>query len=190
MKTLILIGDSIRMEYQQMVKEDLAGTIDVWWPEANGGNSKNVLDHLDEWAISRSPDIVHINSGLHDINKEFSQDARAVPLDEYTANVREILGRIQSETSATVVWASTTPVNEEWHHKTKPFDRLEADNAAYNEAAAGVACELNVPVNDLFNVVQQAGRDELLYMDGVHFKHEGYVLLGQSVADFIRALPE
>ena len=47
-KTLILIGDSSRMEYQQMVQVHLGGTVDVWGPQDNGGDSRNVLDHLNE----------------------------------------------------------------------------------------------------------------------------------------------
>ena len=68
MKKLILIGDSIRMGYQAAVIRELIGLADVWAPEQNGGNSANILKHLDEWVLRQSPDIVHINCGLHDLN--------------------------------------------------------------------------------------------------------------------------
>ena len=186
MKTVILIGDSIRMYYEQTVREQLAGLAEIWSPEDNGGNSSNVLAHLDDWVIARGADLVHVNCGLHDIKTEFAAGEAAVPLAPYTANVRTILSRIKSETPATVIWAQTTPVNEKRHHERKPFDRLEADVDSYNAAARAVAEELEIPINDLYRVVQEAGPDSVLKADGVHFKDEGSVLLGEAVADFIR----
>ena len=48
MKRIVLIGDSIRMGYQEKVHEQLADWADVWAPEENGGDSEKVLAHLDE----------------------------------------------------------------------------------------------------------------------------------------------
>jgi lysophospholipase L1-like esterase len=56
----------------------------------------------------------------------------------------------------------------------------------YNAAAAAVAGELDIEVNDLFTVVTDAGRDELLMDDGVHFEPPGCELLGQAVAMRVR----
>ena len=186
MKRIVLIGDSIRMGYQEAVRERLADWADVCGPDQNGGTSENVLAHLDEWAITRPPDIVHINCGLHDLKKEFGQDTAAVPLGRYAENVRTILTRLKTETEATVIWALTTPVNQERHHKNKPFDRLETDVAAYNTVATDIGRELGIVVNDLFATITTAGRDDLLLPDGVHFKPVGYALLGKSVADCIK----
>lgn len=185
MRKAVLIGDSIRAGYQDTVREQLRGAVEIWEPAENGGNSRNVLAHLDAWAISRSPDVIHINCGLHDLRRQFGQDDPAVPLQEYGENVRAILTRLQSETDATVLWASTTPVNEVWHHNKKRFDRFEADVDAYNAAARGIACELGIQINDLFSVVRKVGRDNLLQPDGVHFIPAGCALLGKHVADAI-----
>lgn len=186
MKRAVLIGDSIRKGYQATVGTTLAGAAEVWGPDQNGGTSRNVLAHLEDWVLNRDWDVLHVNCGLHDLRKEFGQDTAAVPLAEYTENVRSILTRAKHRPDARVVWALTTPVNQQWHHENKPFDRFEADVVAYNEAAAQVARELDVPVNDLYAAVNAAGRDELLVPDGVHYKPEGYVLLGKQVAAQIR----
>ena len=69
---VILIGDSIRMGYQEVVWHELSDIADVWAPMENGGNSENVLNHMETWVLSRTPDIVHLNCGLHDIKKEFA----------------------------------------------------------------------------------------------------------------------
>ncbi len=94
MKTILLIGDSIRMGYQEKVRQQLADWAYVQAPEKNGGTSENILAHLDQWVLSRRADVVHINCGLHDIKREFDQDTTAVPLSVYTANVRSILTRL------------------------------------------------------------------------------------------------
>ena len=186
MKHVTLIGDSIRIGYQEIVRLESAGLGEIWTPEQNGLDSRNILEHLDDWVIARQPDLVHINCGLHDIKMEFGATAHQVPLDEYAANVSEILTRIQRETRAKIIWATTTPVHERWHHANKEFDRFEADVETYNQAATGIALELKIPVNDLNAIVTQAGRDLLLLPDGVHYKPEGYELLGKTVAEFVR----
>jgi lysophospholipase L1-like esterase len=185
---MILIGDSIRMGYQPIVQHALLGQAEVWGPKENGGTSANVLAHFDEWILSRRPDIVHLNCGLHDLRTEFGSTSLAVPLDEYAANLEAIFSKIQQHTVAVLVWASTTPVNERWHHENKTFDRFEDDVRAYNHAATQVATRLGVRINDLYRLVMDAGRDAHLAQDGVHFSPEGYTLLGTAVADVIRTL--
>ncbi len=181
---VVLIGDSIRMGYQDHVASQLAGRAEVWVPEENGGDSRNVLAHLDQWVLARQPDVVHVNCGLHDLKRAFGA-ASAVPLDEYERNVRQILQRLQRELNGAVVWATTTPVDENWHHQNKGFDRLEADVEAYNAAARAVAEDLDVPIDDLFAVVQREGKARLLTQDGVHFTEEGSQLLGRVVAECV-----
>jgi lysophospholipase L1-like esterase len=187
MKTIILIGDSIRMGYQEVVQRELGESANVWWPKENGGTSQNILDHLDEWIITRNPDLVHLNCGLHDLRKEFGAQEGAIPLPRYQSNVERILRQISDRTDATLIWATTTPVNEEWHHRKKGFDRLETDVLAYNRVSREVCHQFGIPINDLFEVITRSGRDRLLLKDGVHFTDEGYAILGKAVAEVIRA---
>ena len=188
MRNVILLGDSIRIGYQETVREQLSGCASVWAPEGATGNSDNLPSSLDEWVLSRDADLVHINAGLHDIKKPFDTGIAAVPLERYAENVRAILTRLKNETETAVVWALNTPVNYEWHHQTKRMDRFEEDVVAYNTAASDICRELGVAVSDLFSLVDSAGRDDLLLPDGVHFKPEGYALLGRGVAECIRSV--
>ena len=181
---VVLIGDSIRMGYQGHVVSELAGRAEVWVPEENGGDSRKVLAHLEQWMLVRQPDLVHVNCGLHDLKRAFGAES-AVPLAEYEGNVRQILQRLQRELNGAVVWATTTPVDENWHHQNKGFDRLEADVEAYNAAAGAVAVDLEVPIDDLFDVVEREGKARLLTQDGVHFTKEGSQLLGRVVAECV-----
>ena len=186
MKRVVLIGDSIRMGYQDVVRAELAGVAEALSPNENGGDSANVLANLNAWVVELAPDVVHVNAGLHDIKKAFDTGIAQVGLAPYEQNVRTILSRLQAETNAAVIWALTTPVNYVWHHENKGFDRFEEDVDAYNSEAAEFARELGVPINDLFSVVMAAGRDSILTPDGVHITTEGYEVLGKAVAAKIR----
>lgn len=189
MNNCILIGDSIRLGYQETVESELAGQAEFWKPEENGGTSANVLAHLDEWVISRKPDVVHINCGLHDIARspENNKNTR-VSFDDYQKNVRTIFERVRNETDALLLWARTTPVIEVRHNSgRKGFDRLNADIDQYNAAVDAIAAEMNVPVNDLNKVVLDADYESFMTEDGVHYLPEGSALLGRAVAAFIKA---
>ena len=188
MKKVILIGDSIRIGYEPIVRRVLAEQCEIEAPPENGGTSEKIRENLDDWVISREPDIVHMNCGLHDIKREFGEDRRQVPIESYRTNLEEIFSRIRNKTGAQLVWATTTPVNEEWHHERKPFDRFESDVTAYNEVARDIAERMQIHMNDLYGVVMNAGRDALLQPDGVHFNDAGKELLGQRTADVIRAM--
>ena len=188
MKQVVLIGDSIRMGYQPIVEAALKGLAEVWGPKENGGDSSNVLAHLDEWVIERQPDIVHMNAGLHDIKRPFGARTNQVPIERYREHLNAIFRRVGEGTTAILIWAKTTPVNEHWHHERKGFDRFEADVEAYNGAAVDLARRSGVPVDDLCRAVLEGGRDRVLADDGVHFTARGYNLLGKAVAQCIRPL--
>ena len=186
MKKVVLIGDSIRMGYEPTVRQELEGVFEVWAPEKNSGKSTAILENLDEWVLSQNPDIVHINCGHHDLRKAFDAADSNIPLAQHRQNVETILMTIREKTQARVIWVTTTPVNEKWHHERKPFDRFEKDVAAYNAADTETAQRLGIEVNDLYQVVMDAGRDELLKDDGVHFTDHGKEVQGKAVAAFLR----
>lgn len=186
MKNVILIGDSIRLAYQPIVRQALAQVAEIWGPAENGRTSENVLAHLDEWVVTRNPDLVHINCGTHDLRKERGSPQPRTELTQYRTNVENILRQIQTRTHAQIIWATTTPVNEKWHFENRDTDRFEADVDAYNDAANEICQRLNIPLNDLFGLIMQAGRDTYILKDGLHFTPEGYALMGQAVAEAIR----
>jgi len=191
MKSVILIGDSIRMGYQTYVERQLAGFATVWGPEKNGETSQNVLANLEEWVLAQEADIVHLNAGLHDIKRQFGASRgaaeNAVPVEAYRKNLDKIIATIkQKKPGVRLVWATTTPVNYHWHHEEKGFDRYEEDVENYNLVAVELARKHGVEVNDLYRLVMRSGRDRLLVKDGVHFNEEGYKMLGKAVAECLK----
>ncbi len=184
---VVLIGDSIRMGYAPSVARLLSGTAAVVSPEPNGEDSANLLKNLEKWVISQNPDIVHFNAGLHDLKVSKQTRRHQVPIDQYESNLRQIAGRIRRETSAALIFASTTPILNDRHAlRGVDFDRLERDVLQYNTVATKAMKDLGVPVNDLHWRVEKGGAADLLAGDGTHYTAQGYETLGRAVADCVR----
>lgn len=186
---VILIGDSIRMGYEARVRERLGSSTDIWSPSENGGDSRNLLAHLQDWILDRPADLIHLNCGLHDIKRPRGESGFQVAPQEFAQNVAELLDRIGQATRADVVWATITPVVESRHRQRGnfPFDRFSGDVSDYNRLALLEARKRNVAVNDLHDFVRRHGKDAMVGPDGVHYTDEGYRVLGDHVAGFIAA---
>jgi len=179
---VMLVGDSISMGYEAGVRERLAGKFRAEGLPDNGGTSANVLAHLDEWVIKKQPDIVHFNAGLHDIAVDEGKTTNRVLIGEYEANLRKVVRRLKTETKARLIWATTTPVIDQWHMKVKKFGRALADVVRYNAVALRVMKENGVEIDDLFAAVQQDGRENCLMPDGVHMQDSASKMLAEAVA--------
>lgn len=183
---VVLIGDSIRLGYAPLVIKRLEGKAIVVSPKANGGDSANVLKNLDAWVIREKPALVHLNCGLHDLKFDKKTKQHQVGPDQYKANLEQIVARVRKDTSAVLIFASTTPILDARHAKRKAaFDRFEADVRRFNETAAAVMKKAGVPINDLHAVVTKGGPEKLLGADGTHYTPAGKELLAEAVADAI-----
>ena len=184
--SVVLIGDSIRMGYQDTVRQELQDIAEVWMPDQNGGNSDNMLNHMDEWILDRTPDVVHLNCGLHDIKKEFGVAEAVIPVAAYEENLKQIFSKLRNHLSMSVIWATTTPVDEALHHENKTFDRFEQDVVAFNDVSCRLARTFDLLIHDLYSVMMDAGPARYLTPDGVHFSSDGSIILGRAVARYIR----
>ena len=183
---VVVLGDSIRLGYAPTVAERLKGLAEVVSPAENGGDSANILKHLDEWVISRKPAVVHFNAGLHDLRTDPRTGEKQVGLEAYRANLAKIIGRLEKETSARLIFATTTPVIDERVAARKGVLRFEADVEAYNAAAREVLGKSAVlEVDDLHGLALTMGAAEALTEDGVHFTVKGSKRLGDQVAGSI-----
>jgi len=181
---VVLIGDSIRIGYTPFVVKLLDGKAIVISPNPNGEDSGNVLRNLDEWVLKEKPDVVHINAGLHDL--KLKNNSYQVPLVQYENNLRTIVERIRTGTTAKIIFATSTPILDTLHAQRKAgFDRLEADVQKYNSAAVSIMKQAGVPINDLHKVVENGGKEQLFLGDGTHYTPRGYELLAAVVADSI-----
>jgi lysophospholipase L1-like esterase len=195
MKKIVLLGDSIRIGYQAIVRAELEGVADVWVPPDNGQHTTNLLLRFNDWVILQRPDVLHLNAGLWDVRhvaRGRHDLGNVVPVEQYRANVRRLLTLAKQYASGAVIWATTTPIDEAANfQQTAPADhpaRRGADVAEYNAAAVEEATTLGVGVNDLHKIVLEYGPARWLSPDGMHATEDGYAAVGRRVADVLRKL--
>lgn len=185
---VILLGDSIRMGYQNVTTRELAGTAQVWAPKENCAHSAHTLAHLDKWLEGKTPTLIHINCGLHDMWRNDDGSIRHAE-EAYVENLAAIFARLKElAPQATLVFALTTPVDQDLQ-KTSRYGRVvrrNADIPRYNAAARELAQANGVLVNDLYAAVNHIGLKQLISADGVHLNQQGCDVLGKAVADCVR----
>jgi hypothetical protein len=180
-----LLGDSICGGYGPLVQQALAGEAEVLVRPDNGKDSRILLTRAAEWLGERSYAVIHFNCGLHDIKLAHGVGTVHVPIDEYAANLNQLITLLRPRTRA-LIWARTTPVRDGQLNPNKRFDRLNRDVELYNRTADGVMKNAGVPSNDLHKVVLEAGLHTSMSADGVHFTEYGYSLLSGQVTAAIR----
>lgn len=189
MKKIVLIGDSIRMGYDKYVKDALAHTAEVFYPDENCKFAEYVLRFVHEWkdrgAWGDNVDLVHWNAGLWDVLELFG-DAPLTSLAYY----EEVIGRIDRRLRmlfprANMVFATSTSVVEAMADPT--FRRHNATIEAYNAAARRALASTDTVINDLYTLTSAAPQS--LHSDFVHFNTpEGTALIGGQVLSVIGSL--
>lgn len=175
--SVLLIGDSISMGYDAAVKTALADQAEVRRPPGNHHGTKIILRDFDRLLGSEDWNLIHINSGLHDI---FDTDAACnISLNHYRRNMERILNRLTQRADLVLV-ATTTPVAED---RTKTFESMgpaevEEVNAIVRRLGRSY---VNVHVYELGSFAEQ-----LEQTDGVHFTPRSQEKLGSRVAEEIR----
>jgi len=188
MKKVLLLGDSIRMGYDDAVKEILHGKCEVYFDaEDNGRFSAYTLWQMNQLFRRYGRfDVVHWNNGYWDMNIEAPMVEPIHPVDEYVHFLKRILAEIRRN-GARPVFATTTPVlsagaaadvagtgamsisyNNEWVKK-------------YNDAAKALMKAENVTVNDLCQLCEE---DPYYFKceDLLHLTPKGYRRCAEQTA--------
>ena len=188
--TVLLIGDSIRVGYQDQVAALLDGHATVRSDNVAAGNTDYFLEHLDEWLERHRPHVVHANAGLHDIRRSLASGELLVPPERYRSNLTNLAQQVAAA-GARLILATTTPVDEEKHTKCHleigDFLRRADEVASYNDMLRVVAANAGAPVDDLHAVAVDGG-GAIQTEDGCHFTDEGCRLLADAVAAAVRAV--
>ncbi len=186
---VLLIGDSISIGYTPGVRDLLKGKANLHRPLTNCGPTSKGLTELDKWLETggegKTWDVIHFNWGLHDLkylgpngenlaDPEAEGSSQQVPPAEYKKNLHTLATRLQA-TGAKVIWRNTTPV------PPGSKGRVEGDSAKYNELAAAVMAELDIPTHDLFTLSKER-MNELMRPANVHYFPEGSQVLAEEVA--------
>ncbi len=195
-KLVFVLGDSISIQYGPHLKKMIEGKFEYDRKRGddlafanldrpagtNGGNSRMVLEFLEEQGNTVKPDILILNCGLHDIKTPKGSDNREVDLIEYEVNLKIIVTEAK-KFAKEVLWVSTTPVNHCMHREKKNFDRYNEDVEAYNSAAESIMKENNIKIIDLYTFTLSLEKEP--HYDGVHFKTENTRLQAAFIAGFL-----
>ncbi len=184
MKNVLLIGDSIRINYQSTVMRCLADVATVHYPGENCRFAKYTLCCLPDW-LKRfpTPDLIYWNNGIWDINRFFPDTGPFTQEAEYVRDMLAIHHQLK-KTSAVICFATTTPVLPLDDHAEST--KKNADIDSINRRIVPILASRGVMIHDL-NAFMKPHADQYICEDKVHLSALGIERCGQEVARFIRA---
>ena len=184
---ITLLGDSIRMQYQNAVGEMLGSDFEIFAPAENCRFSKYTLRGLFDWRNNMSGSrIVHWNNGLWDICDILGDGKIFCTDEEYLDNMLRIADVLLARYEK-VIFATTTPVTERnLYNKNSDIER-------FNALLVPKLKEKGIIINDLYSLIAQ-NIDKYVSNDNIHLTDEGIVLCAQAVTQTIleaaKDLPE
>ena len=177
-KRVLLIGDSISRDgYYHIVKERLDGKYLVDRCSISTGVDNPAIYKAIDMFLKHSGfeyEYVHFNSGLH---------ACYMPADEFGKHFEEVARYIMhSCPDSKLILGLCTP------YRINPdesgFGDFNSEVIKRNEEIKKVGEKLGLKVNDLYSVIIDNG---IMTCDGLHYKEDGWIALGNMVADSILA---
>jgi lysophospholipase L1-like esterase len=178
MKNVLLLGDSIRMSYEPLVKEKLLGAADVYGPAENGRWAGYTLNSLRFWLPSMpKPDIVHWNNGLWDMGDDYNLGRPFSLPEEYVSALERtitVLRKLNGD-NVKIIMATTTP--------TAHTDPSKPHN--YNNLLTQTAQKHNIEINDLFTAIA-ADIPQNISKDHIHLSEKGVEIAADTVVKRIR----
>ena len=180
--SVLLIGDSLSMSYTLGVRKRLTGVANLFRAPDNCRSTRQTRDQIEVYLGTRKWELIHFNWGMHDITlfdggKVSVLGTPQVPEAEYRDNFEWLLARL-NQTSANLIWATTTPVAD--HVEVRSNKNIEA----YNRIASRFVENRGVATNDLFSLVQ--AQVPPIWKDGVHLTERGAEIVADAVTESIR----
>ena len=187
---VVLIGDSIRGGYQQLVAEQCK-EFEVWAPEENCQHSVRNIDNFQQWVADQEPDIVHVNFGLHDVAVQLDGTHKII-LEQYKLCLQRFIDKVKELGGVQMIWATTTPLYQPEQgvpmNQWKEVSVAEIDK--YNAVALEIVQREQIPVNDLHEVIIRNDFSRCVSEDGCHMAPFGHEVLADAVAEAIRTVAQ
>ena len=173
MEKVLLLGDSIRMGYDEYVQMAFDGVAEIYYPAENCRFSAYMLRNLAEWekelfglGKGTQVDLIHWNVGLWDCLTQLDGE-ELTELEQYRHNLNRIYKVIKIVfPNAKQVFATSTAVIDKWFEGER-FTRNNAAVEKYNRAAREVLEPLGVEINDLYALTREL--PDSCHSDGTHF---------------------
>ena len=188
MKKVVLLGDSIKFQYQNHVQKALEDVAEVYSPDDSGRFAVYTMRYIYEWknkgGWGDDVDLVHWNVGAWDVIYLYGEDEPLTTKEYYAYMIKRISNNLRKFfPKAKFVFATTTSVREELYdewwfiRKNKTIDEF---NAAAIEALEGSG----TIINDLNSHTKLLTQD--YYKDPEHFSADlGAPYLGKVVSEKI-----
>ena len=180
MKKVTLLGDSIRLNYENRVIELLGSDYNVFRFDDNGRFAQYTLRSLFEYReFIKDSDVIHWNNGHWDLCDIFG-DGPFTPEEHYVNTLKRIGGMLLDITP-NVIFATTTPVRPE-----NPYN-YDRTIRRYNELAVNALKPMGIRINDLYAHVSK-DIDRYICDDLIHLTPDGIELCAKLAADAIQKL--
>ena len=189
MKKVILLGDSIRVAYQEQVRHGLGNDYTVYYPSENCRFSAYTLNSLRFWANElpyADADVIHWNNGLWDTAHLNGEDRCFCGIDEYVGNMERIYGVLRKISHAKIILATSTPTRIE-KERDPVSKHFVTEIKVYNDA---LLCALGAKVDDvddLYGLIFPQ-REKLISDDYIHPDPVGVDVLACEVCRRIKGV--
>ncbi len=179
---ILIIGDSISINYTPIVQKILADEANVKRVPGNCRFSAYGAEHVENWAMDEKWAVIHFNFGLWDWYG-WQQGTKATPKN-YRRNLERIVGHLKA-TGAKLIFATTTPPCPEAEGSSRVL--VTPDRAKeFRDVALSVMKANGIAVNDLHGTMFPVLAKHQKAANDVHFKPSGRDLLAVEVVASIR----
>lgn len=177
-KRVLLVGDSISRDgYYHIVRDRLEGK---YWVDrcslSTGIDNPLLLNALDMFIKHSGAkyEYIHFNNGLH---------AGYIKSNEFGVHFERVARYIrETAPESKLIFGLCTPYRG--NPDESGFGEFNAEVIKRNAEISKVGEKLGIKVNDLYSCIIDNG---IMPYDGVHYKEDGWVALGNMVADSILA---
>lgn len=192
MKRVVLIGDSIRMNYEDLVRERLKGECEVLSPKDNCAYTLNSIFHIRRWFQEMGAehvDLIHWNNGIWEHHRNAEDNEPFSPPEIYLSLTKRLHNQLKRY-SDKIVWASTIPAGPRYDPDGHILLFLSREDwnreiALYNGIASAYFKSEGVPINDLYSLID-SDPERYVCEDGIHLTDEGKEAAAEQVAAKIR----
>lgn len=183
---IVAFGDSIT---------DYLGWVDMLYGELGcqvvnagvaGDCTTQALARIERDVISENPDLTIINFGMNDQAFHNSTKKNLTPIDQYEANYRKIIEKIQS-TGSDIILVAVHDVYSPKYGGGSPIYNMVDENGVtyvdkYNEVVKRLADEYDVGFLDMNTLVEEVLR--FITVDGIHLNEAGQMKYFNLIADY------
>lgn len=179
-KRILLIGDSISRAYRWFLNNMYEGEAYIDQLSTSKALDNKAFKALIDYTLmqlDRPYEAIVFNNAAHGFHLN---DA------EYEKYYRELIAHIINKSPQSKVIISLGVPVRDADDLTKMNERWYEKMLGRNAAAKAIAKEFNLPVNDLYSVVEN--RPDVYYIDGVHFNDDGNAALAEKTYATLKEL--